>query len=438
MGAETQSATKGGQFGRSVLVSVFFVGLMSLLALGNSVLLARIGGPEARGIYGLAVAVLAIAGPACSLGLGQSSTFMIARGAGRSPVATLNLVVLGVLAPVSLGLGGIALFGAVVVIDQPLELAVVAAIAGLPMLVYLEAARGVYLGARQIWAYNTAQAATVATLLVLNATLLVRGQNWALINLVGSYWVVGVIVAAAMTLQSGFRWPTRDLVVESVRYGVKAAGTTLADASLLRVDYLVMAPFVSLAAIGRYAISDQLTHLMAWVGLAAGKMMLAESSSDASGEASLQKLGLAMRLYELFLLVLAVGGVATLWFLIPLVFGDDFAPSYVGVLLLLPAAFFKSLHALVSTYLAGRGVQKPVLVAGATAVGFDAVAVLVVAPIWGWLAVAGVRSIAYGIQFGLTYRALGRYVEAEGLARPRLRCSLEDVRVLRGWIAKRL
>lgn len=411
---------------------------MSLLALGNNILLARIGGSEARGLYGLAVAVLAIAVPVCSLGLGQANTFMVARGTSKAAVATLSVLLLAVLMPICLTVGAVGLSGAVVELDVPLELAIVTATVALPMAVFLEAARGAYLGARRVWAYNGAQALTVASLLVLNATLLARGQRWALVNLAGSYWIVGVCVCVVMVLQTGLRWPGRALTAESVRYGFKAVGTRLAEAGLMRVDYLVMAPFVSLAGIGCYAISDQLTFMMAWVGVVAGKMMLAESSHDSTGESSLKKLGLAMRLYGVFFAGLGILGVATLWYLIPLLFGDEFVASYWGVLLLLPAAFFRSQHALMSTYLGGRGVQKPVVYAGAAALALDAIAVLLVAPRWGWLAVAGARSVAYTIQFVLTYRAWIAHLAAEGFDRPRLVVSSGDLKLLRTWVASRL
>src|SRR5690606_22268175 len=147
----------------------------------------------------------------------------------------------------------------------------------------------------------------------------------------------------------------------SLRYGLRSAAVALGDAALLRIDYLIAAPIIGLAALGIYAIADQISHLMAWAGLLAGKMMLPEAAGDDDGRRSLAKLGFACRILISVLLVGALVAALLGPWLITALFGAKFAPAYWALLILLPATPAKGLHALISTWLQGRGEQQPIV-----------------------------------------------------------------------------
>jgi O-antigen/teichoic acid export membrane protein len=268
------------------------------------------------------------------------------------------------------------------------------------------------LGQRRAIAYNLSSAAVVAVLLALNliAAATVKGTElWVLANLVLANWAIATLIVV-MSLRRPSSPVEPELVRSSLTYGMRSAVVALGDAALLRVDYLIAAPIVDLAALGIYAIADQISHLMAWVGLLAGKMLLPEAASDsADGRRSLLKLALACRV---IVVVIVLGAAIAVWlgpWLIDLLFGPRFAAAYLGLLLLLPATLFKSLHALVATWLQGRGDQQPIVRASLIAVVVEAVAVLGLALGFGWLGVAAAKTLAYAVQLLLSLVALRRH-----------------------------
>ena len=422
-------------FGTNVLISFGFTGLMTVLAFANSVVLARLTGAEGRGLYALAVAGLGIAVPILSAGLSFSATWAIGQGRNLAQVVSLDhlwslmLLLLGG----SLG-GGISWwFGGLP--TEPWAQVLFTCVLTAPAMVYGEIVRGALLGLDQVVRYNAVQVSGVLVLLIANLTLLHLGA-WAVLLTLGlSYWVVAIVLLLGHVRHvRRLVIPEKTLVTDSVRYGVKAAGTSLVEILITRLDYLLVTPIVGVAAIGLFSVSDQIVAVLGWGGLVAGRMMLAESARDSQGDNARRKLGLGVRILLFVVGLAALGAAALGWWLIPVVFGAEFADSYIGLLILLPCAMLRGASALLSTYLIGRNVIRPALKAGAAAI----LVVLVFAPLsahaFGWLGIAGVRVVAVLVQLVLNARA---YREATG---DHFRWVLngEDVVALRNWVQVRL
>lgn len=438
-----------------MLASFVAVAGMTLMALANSIVVARAAGPEGRGLYGLTVAIGALALPIASAGLGSATTWQLGRQ--QSHAQLLGLTHRAVLASLALGLmtAGVAIGGFELGLDEAAMWALLAAALALPAQVTIELARGLLLGQRRAIAYNLSSAVVIALLLALNLSSrfsapewveldpAIASSTWVLANLVLANWIVAAWMVANSLRQPSER-PAPQLVRGSLSYGMRSAMVALGDAALLRVDYLVAAPFVNLAALGIYAIADQISHLMAWVGLLAGKMMLPEAASDdAGGQRSLAKLALACRLIVVVSLVGAAIAIALGQWLIALLFGPEFGDAYIALLLLLPSTLFKSLHALISTWLQGRGDQQPVVRASAISVAIEVIAVAGLAISVGWLGVAIAKTGAYAVQLGLGLAALRRHRAQlpgdDGHLIPggRWLITRSDVTMLWAWVAAR-
>lgn len=421
-------------YGRAVIVSFAFTLLITASGFSNSVVIARMIGPEGRGLYALAVAILALAMPCASLGLAAASTYLLGRSRPAGQVAGLGYALLGLLTPACLAIAGIVHFEpGILPLDSRERLTIAAAALALPAAVHLDSVAGYFLGRQQVLAFNLTYLGSALTLLGLNGLTLRLGSGWVLVNLVCSYWlsVIGTRFAQRLTLPRVL-WPTAELVREAVRYGVRAAAVNLADASLLRLDYVLMVPFVSLADIGLYAIGDQVAHLTSWLGLVAGRLMFAQSSHDQGGERARAKLLLASRL-----LVAVVGGgalvVATAgYWAIPLFFGDRFGPAYWVLLLLLPASLVKGLNALFASYLSGQGQQTYVVRAGAIAVLLYAGMIIAGGWLFGWKGVAVAKCGAYAIQFAIVHHGFRGTGGGEG---QRWLPGLADLATLWRWAA---
>lgn len=435
---------KGG-YARSVLVSFVGVAGMSLLALGNSIVLAHAAGPEGRGLYGLAVAISAMALPIASAGLGPATTWQLSREQPHAQL--LGLTRRAVLVSIVLGaaMAGVAAAGSSHGLDAAAMSALLAVGFMLPAHVTMELTRGFLLGERRAVAYNLSGVATVAVLLGLNlwaASQAFSGSLWVLSNLVLANWIMAALMAA-VSLRRASERPTLELTRSSLRYGKNSAVVALGDAALLRIDFLVAAPFVDLAALGIYAIADQITHLMALGGLQAGKMMLPEAASDVDGQRSLAKLALGVRVLVAVSLLGAAIAIGVGPWLIPWLFGDGFVQAYVAMLLLLPTTLCKSVYGLIATWLQGRGDQQPVVRASAVSVGVEAIAVAGLAITVGWLGVAIAKTGAYAVQLGLGLAALRRHraqlPEDDGYLIPGGRWLLtgSDVRLVWEWLARK-
>jgi O-antigen/teichoic acid export membrane protein len=404
-------SSKGG-YARSVLVSVVAVAGTSLMALGNTIVLARAAGPEGRGLYGLAVSIGALAVPIASAGLGFAMTWQLGREQSHGQL--LGLTRRAVLVSVLLGAvaAGVAIGGLELGLDSAVMWALLAAALALPAQVIIEIGRGLLLGQRRSVAYNLISVTGIAVLLALNlyaAIEAISGSTWVLTNLVLANWVIAMVMVA-MSLRRASERPTPELVRGSLTYGMRSAAVALGDAALLRIDVLVAAPFVDLAALGVYAIADQITHLMAWVGLLAGKMMLPEAASDdADGQRSLAKLAFACRLIVAVTLIAAAIAIALGRWLIELLFGPMFTDAYLALLLLLPATLCKSLYALIGSWLQGRGDQQPIVRASAISVAVEVAAVAALAASIGLLGIAVAKTVAYVVQLGLCLAALRRH-----------------------------
>ena len=87
-------------------------------------------------------------------------------------------------------------------------------------------------------------------MLIANLTLLHLGA-WAVLLTLGlSYWVVAlVLLLGHVRYVRRLVVPERELVTDSVRYGVKAAGTSLVEILITRLDYLLVTPIVGVATI---------------------------------------------------------------------------------------------------------------------------------------------------------------------------------------------
>lgn len=428
-------STERGRFGRDVLVSFGFVALQLSLAMGNSIIVARMVGPEGRGLYGLAVAILALAWPLAALGQQGSTVYFIGKGRPAGAVAGLNLLLALALIPLGLGTASVAWFAGGEV-GNAAALAIVAAAVCLPAAVHFETTRHDFLGRKLVLAYNLCQTALTATLLVLNLLLLDRGAQWVLVALVASWLGVTAVLGLIRGLgRPRIRLPSRELVRESLRYGLREAGSRFSEAALMRVDVLILAPIVGLAALGVFAIADQIATLLAWPGVVAGRMMFAHSSQDGEGGEARAKLGLAVRMLVVLGVVSALACVALMGWLIPLVFTDAFSAAYVGLLILLPGAVAKSLHMVVGKYLAGQGHQRPVVRAGVAALVIDVVLIVALAPTFGWEAAAVAKTAAHVFQLIVVVVADRRLHPDQPLS---LVPTVDDARAVTRWIRQRI
>jgi O-antigen/teichoic acid export membrane protein len=429
--------TPKGRLGRNILVSVVFTVALMVLSFLSSVVVARLGGPEARGLLSLGQSFFALVGSLASLGLGYATTWAMGQGHPRRQIlglfhgVTLATMLLGFAATAAI----FAWWGGVPSSD--IALAGAACGAGLWVANYSEYVRGYFIGAHRVVAYNLVQSCNLVVFIGLNLVLLKSHRDWVLLNVIIAYMVVGALAFVSMVRADGWpQLPGRALTRETIPFGIKASLTLTAEYALLRLDALLLAAFVATEQVGIYSIGDQLNHVAAVIPLIIGRMMFAESALATDGVASRRKLGIVVRLVIPFMTLAVLGGAATFWFLIPLVFGEPFRESYIAFVILMPTAICKSIQTQFSTYLTGQGLQKRVIAAGVVGVVTDVIALLVLVPQIGWTGAAYAKVLGYIAQLILVVRAY-RVAEPDGEHLHWL-LGRGDIDFLVGWVRGRL
>jgi O-antigen/teichoic acid export membrane protein len=213
-------------FGRDVSLSVAATGVVVILAFANNVIIARFCGADARGMYALGVAALALMLPVASLGLPGAVVFALGRQRAEPEVSALSTLRVGVLVAVcALGLSAYVLvFGW----PDRSALPYVATGAVLPAGAAFELTRHHYLGHRRALGFNGVLVAVTAILVILNLITLRFGDVWVLFNWVASFWLVTLVFFAARLAKAPrLRWPPPGLRSESLRYGLRWAGGRL-------------------------------------------------------------------------------------------------------------------------------------------------------------------------------------------------------------------
>ena len=180
--------------GRNVLVSLGFTGGLLLLSLASSIVVARLGGPEARGLYSLAQSLFATVGPIASIGLSFSTTYYLGAGRRADELVGLNFAVAGGLLVLGTSVCVVMLGTSGGLPQSPMGLAVLTAAAGLWTAVFNEHARGYFLGTQRVVAYNLVQMASLGLFVLFALVLLPMDRNGVLGALLLSHFSVTLVL----------------------------------------------------------------------------------------------------------------------------------------------------------------------------------------------------------------------------------------------------
>lgn len=156
-------------------------------------------------------------------------------------------------------------------------------------------------------------------------------------------WVVAQAVGAVLLWRAsargiGFGRPDLPLLLESIRFGLRAWLGGLAHFLNARVDQIIMGLIASEAALGIYAVAVNGSEVLFYIPSAVAAALL---PAVAGGDPKL-RVARTLRVFRLVALVtLAAVAVAAAVgpFLLPLVFGDAYEDSVTPFLWLLPSAF---------------------------------------------------------------------------------------------------
>ena len=321
------------------------------LSLVSSIVLARLLGPSGRGAL---AAVLVVPGVVISLldmGVKQAAVYFL--GKDRMPVrdvvsTVLLLAVLTSLAAVATAVGVMSASGTL----KYGLVAVVLAVTVVPLRMVANYIRGVALGRKDVKYYNRINYFE-SPINLLGIVVLVGVFGWGYRGALMSYLVGAVVIAvyslrylrsqAPLVLRYVRGLPSRMLTMGAA-YSAAAFALTLN----YKVDVFLLDQMVSPAEVGWYALAANAAQLV-WKGPAqAGPIVFARSADASDSTAFTVRMAGLVRV-SLWFCVL--GGTAFFFlceWLIPVVYGSEFAASVGVCQLLIPgvvcAIVFKLLH----------------------------------------------------------------------------------------------
>jgi len=395
-----------GKFVRETTVT-FTSGVLNLVVgIGASVILARVLGPEGRGIYALAALLPSLIVTFGNLGIGPATVYYVARGEFRREE------ILGTNVLLSVGIGGIgALAGLVVVLffrenvfpgvaPGYLLLALVL----VPVEVFFSYVRYVLLGAQRIKEFNYVQIAQSVLFLGFVALALLglkAGVNGAILAGLFTWLIVDALVFR-LTLQvaGGIDLkPNISYIKQATTYGVQAHLVNILGFLNYRVDMFLVNGFLGPAAVGLYAVGVGLVEKLWMVSHAASTVLFPRVAAEKEEDRRKEFTPLVART---LLWTTALGALLLALFsrwIVLLLYSEAFLPAVSALRALLIGIVALSAGRVLSNDIAGRGFPGLNIYTGLAAVVTNVILNLLWIPRYGIVGAAWASTVSYTVSF---------------------------------------
>jgi len=388
-----------GRFGQNAVESILSAALTTVCGVVGGVILARVLGPEVRGIFATATIWPIVLSQLGDMGLGYALAYSI----GRGPHRASELWTLALLASVVLGLvlAGSAALVLPYLLQRGFSHSLLGiALSAIPFMLATNYQLYILLGAGCIREHNWLRLGIsllymggVALLAVANDTSVGAYCVLFTANQCIAFVISGLVVARR--LRVFITWPTQ--VRAELVFGLKTQLGALASHTSLRLDQLLMTALLPSAELGQYVVAVAVAGItaplfsgLAWLTLP----RLAQSPSPLAGGIEAAR---CLRLAFMMALPAVILGVIVIPVAIPVVFGLGYQPATRAAQVLLVASLFQGANVVLGTALRGLGHPgKSALSEGAGAVA-TILLLAVLLPRFGIIGAAVASLAAYGL-----------------------------------------
>jgi O-antigen/teichoic acid export membrane protein len=386
--AATASAT--------MVVQVATYGLIFVV----SIVLARGLGPTGRGQYYLPVTAAATAIVLVQLGLEAASTFVVSERRFTLPQVAAAATLL---APISglVGAAGLTLLYALTN-DSLLQgvswQAFIIGPALLPIQVHMLWAMNIFALGDRVVRGQIAQFAGALTQLVALLALLLAGRL-TLLSALGTYALFIAVPWLLLVAWSRSFAPLRPaldraVIRELLAFGVKLQLAQVFFFLLFRADLLLINLLLDTADVGVYSLTVVLGEAVMLLTLPLVLAALPVQASMSERDAATLSFK-AARFNGVFALGLSAAAAATMWFAIPLLYGDEFTGAYAALVALLPGIVALSIARPLSSWLLRQRRPWLISVFGAIAFVVNIILNLLLLPAIGIVGASLASSVAY-------------------------------------------
>jgi len=385
----------------------FVTGVLSLLiGLGTSAILARVLGPEGRGIYALAVLLPSLIITFGNLGVAPATVYYVARGEFRRQEILGNNVLLS--AGIS-GIGGLAglvvvLFFRGTIFPGVAPGYLLLALLLVPVQVFFSYVRCVLLGAQRIKEFNYVQIAHSVLFLGFIALALLglrAGVNGAIVAGLLAWLAVDVLVfRLAKQVAGGIDpKPNRAYIKRATTYGVQAHLANILGFLNYRVDMFLVNGFLGPAAVGLYAVGVGLAEKLWMISKAASTVLFPRVAAENEEQRHKEFTPLVARTV---LWTTALGALVLVFlsrWIVLLLYSDAFLPAVGALQALLAGIVMLSASRVLANDIAGRG--RPMLntYCGVITVVTNILLNVLWIPRYGIVGAAWASTVSYTVSF---------------------------------------
>jgi O-antigen/teichoic acid export membrane protein len=403
-----------GQFRQNVGTTFITQILKLAFSIANAAIIARLLGPEGKGMLALALLVPGMLGLFLSGGIEVANVYFV--GSRRLDVPTLsaNSVAFTILSTI-VGLGVVVSLGAadwlnVIVPGVPAWIILIA-ILGFPIGLLNGFFSAILQGLQRIVTLNLISLFNGLLTLVLTLMLVVALRFGLLGALVATLLsgVSSLIVLVFFLRREGGvfipRWE-HSVVRSTLSFGLKGQVGNMLQFFNYRLDMFILNGFLGPANVGIYTVSVKLAELLWYLPNAVGFVIFPKAAASRPEEMNL----FTPRVFLITLGLTSLGGLGLSLLgrpAIDLVFSSLFAAAYVPMLVLLPGVILLGGAKVLTNEIAGRGYPHYNSVNSGLALVITVVLDLLLIPRYGVVGAALASSVAYIVIF-LT--AIGFYL----------------------------
>jgi len=369
------------------------------IGLLTTVIVARILGPEGRGLYAVAITVGAIGVQFANLGLHSSNTYYSAQNSQLLPTLLTNTLFFSLIMGGFSGLGTLAVFAVCPQWAPVHGLLLILALLWIPFGLGYLLLQSLLLGTHQIRVYNTIELTTKTVTIVLFGILFFSNR----------ISVEAVFFAGLLAMVIGFAWaalrlrpparalprPSLELFKTSIHYGIKAYLASLFSFLLLRISLLTVQYKLGAEQTGYYSIAATMADMIYMLPVVVGTLLFPKLSTldhiDKKWKMTKNILG-PMTGIMLVLLVLSVFLAAPA---VALLFKKEFLPAVPAYIWLTPGILFLSIGTIFQNFLGASGNTTAMIYGPLVASGVNLVLNLYLVPKLGTIGASISTSCSY-------------------------------------------
>ena len=391
-------------FSQATSITVIARILSLLLGIATSIILARLLGPEGKGIYTLAALLPALIVTFANLGIGPATVYYVAQGRyPRQEILGNNIIF-------AVGIGAVGVLGGLIValffhqgvFPGVAQGYLLLALALIPVNLFFAYLLNILLGAQRFKEYNLLailHAILFLAFIVIALWILKTGIIGALLAAVVAWFLTNVVLLLWARKAAGgisFRL-NRDYLKKASVYGIQAHLGNILGFLNYRIDMFLVNGFLNPAAVGFYSIGVGLVEKLWLVSHAASTVLFPRVAAESDEQRRKEFTPIIARTV---LWVTALGALAIFFlsrWIVESLYSVVFLPAVEPLQILLLGIVALSVGRVLANDIAGRGRVMLNNYAGSAIVATNVVLNIWWIPRYGIAGAAWASTVSYGL-----------------------------------------